>query len=326
MEKNMETELVIDAHGLTKRFAEQTAVNDIDLHVERGKIFGFIGPSGCGKTTTIRMLVGTSQPTEGEAIVLGERPYKFSRANRVRIGYMPQHFVLYPQLTVWENLNFAASLYGVSWRRKKRLYELLELVELAGHEKKPVRKISGGMQRRLSLAASLIHEPELVFLDEPTAGIDPLLRQKFWDYFNILKKEEGTTFFVNTQYVGEAANCDRVGLMFEGRLLLDETPKGLRRYAFNGELIRVRAHEAIPYAVIKELEEDQTLIKGDARVLDRASLELLVDEADRALPMIMNWFEGQGVRLEAANEYQPPYDDVFVKVIEAEQQKQAVLA
>lgn len=320
----MKTDLVIDAQNLTKRFGEQTAVNDIDLHIERGKIFGFIGPSGCGKTTTIRMLVGTSQPSEGHVIVLGEQPYKFSRANRVRVGYMPQHFVLYPQLTVWENLNFAASLYGVSWRRKKRLQELLELVELVGHEKKPVRNISGGMQRRLSLAATLVHKPELLFLDEPTAGIDPLLRQKFWDYFNILKKEEGTTFFINTQYVGEAANCDRVGLMFEGRLLLDETPKGLRRYAFNGELIRVRAKEVIPYAVIKELEQEQDLIKGNARVLDRASLELLVEEADLSLPILMAWFEERGVHLEAANEYQPPYDDVFVKVIESEQQKQAI--
>ncbi|NIP55185.1 MAG: ATP-binding cassette domain-containing protein, partial [candidate division Zixibacteria bacterium] len=141
-------------------------------------------------------------------------------------------------LTVWENMNFAASLYGFPLRRKERLHELLELVELIGHEGKKVRNLSGGMKSRLGLATSIIHRPQLLFLDEPTTGIDPVLRRKFWDYFQQLKRDD-RTLFVTTQYVGEAAYCDYVGVMMDGRLLMVETPEGLRRRALGGEVIHL---------------------------------------------------------------------------------------
>ena len=228
-------EVVVEMRDVTKRFGEVNAVNKVSLDVPQGVIFGFIGPSGCGKTTTVRLLNGNYGATEGTIKVLGQSPDSFKREDQKRIGYMPQLFILYPELTIWENLNFAASIYGYPMDRKERLYELLELVELTGHEKKMARNISGGMQRRLSLASTLIHSPELIFLDEPTAGIDPVLRRKFWDHFQTLK-DQGHTLFVTTQYVGEAAYCDYVGVMRNGELLMVETPEMLRYKALGGEM------------------------------------------------------------------------------------------
>ena len=178
---------VISVQHLTKKFGDEVAVQDVSFDVPRASIFGFIGPSGSGKTTTVRLLTGVYAPTAGEVTVLDCSPAKFSQADRARLGYMPQLFVLYPNLTVWENLNFAASLYGMSLFRGKRLTEALAFVELEEHRSKLARNISGGMLRRLSLAATLVHDPELLFLDEPTAGIDPVLRHKFWDHFRELK-------------------------------------------------------------------------------------------------------------------------------------------
>lgn len=177
--------IVIHAKGLTKQFGHEIAVQDVTFEIPRGKIFGFIGPSGSGKTTTIRLLTGVYQPTAGDVIVLGRRPKEFVAATREKIGYMPQFFVLYQDLSVWENLNFAASIYGMRFRRAERLKQLLDFVELSEHKHKLARNISGGMQRRLSLAATLVHNPELIFLDEPTAGVDPVLRRKFWDHFKL---------------------------------------------------------------------------------------------------------------------------------------------
>ena len=216
---------VIQTHELTKKFGEETAVDSLTMYVPRGSIFVFIGPSECGKTTTVRLLTGVHKPTSGNVTVLGKDPYAFTKSDREKIGYLIQNFVLYPELTVWENLNFAASFYGVSLLgRAKQFNRLLEFVELKDDKGKLASALSGGMKRRLSLASTLVHNPELLFLDEPTAGIDPLLRRKFWDYFKKLQSE-GHTLFVTTQYVGEAAYCDMVGVMYDGRLLMVETPK-----------------------------------------------------------------------------------------------------
>ena len=198
---------VVETQDLTKTFGEDVAVQSLNMQVPRGTIFGFVGPSGCGKTTTVRLLTGFYKPTSGSLSVLGKNPTSFLKSDREKIGYLIQQFVLYPQLTVWENLNFAASFYGVSVFRRRHLNKLLDFVELAGDKHKLARDLSGGMKRRLSLAATLVHKPELLFLDEPTAGIDPILRRKFWDYFKELQAE-GHSLFITTQYVGEAAFCD----------------------------------------------------------------------------------------------------------------------
>lgn len=312
--KELERPQIIKTHELTKVFNGETAVNAVNLEVPEGSIFGFIGPSGSGKTTTVRLLMGLYEPDGGEASVLGTRPDHFSRQDRERIGYLPQLFVLYPDLTVWENMNFAASLYGVSFRRAKRLNELLDLVELRDDKHKLVRNISGGMQRRLSLAATLIHDPDLVFLDEPTAGIDPILRMKFWDYFKQLQSK-GHTLFVTTQYVGEAGYCDFVGVMSEGRLLSVDTPEGLRREAYGGDIIKLGSTERIDYDFRREVQELPDLKSKILNATDY-ELQLLVDDAATATPYLVEYFRDRRKEVNAVEQYLPSYDDVFVKLIE----------
>ncbi|HLF75336.1 MAG TPA: ABC transporter ATP-binding protein [Anaerolineales bacterium] len=307
---------VIHTNDLTKRFGEQAAVDSVELHVPRGSIFGFIGPSGCGKTTTVRLLTGIHKPTSGAVEVLGKNPARFTKADRERIGYLIQQFVLYPELTVWENLNFAASFYGVGLMRGKHLRHLLEFVELAEEEGKLAGNLSGGMKRRLSLAATLVHNPELLFLDEPTAGIDPILRRKFWDYFKELQAE-GHTLFITTQYVGEAAYCDLVGVMYEGRLLMTETPEGLRRKAYGGDLVGIRTTESIRYEQSRQLES-QPFAHGKVRVVNDQEVEMIVDEASTAIPLLMEWSQAQRLTVETIEPKSPPFDDVFIRIIEKE--------
>ncbi|MFN2276171.1 MAG: ABC transporter ATP-binding protein [Candidatus Promineifilaceae bacterium] len=308
---------IIYAHELIKTFNGETAVDKLSLEVEPGVIFGFIGPSGCGKTTSVRMLLGIYAPDSGEVEVLQRPPQQFRRQEQVQIGYMPQQFVLYPELTVWENLEFAALLYGQSLRRKETTPELLELVELTGHEKKKVRDLSGGMQRRLSLAASIVHDPRLLFLDEPTAGIDPVLRRKFWDYFETLK-QNGRTLFVTTQYVGEAAHCDQVGVMLDGRLIVVDSPEGLRRRALGGEIIRLNTASYLPEADFNRLRAQPFVKDGQAVRLRNHEVELVVEDASMALPKLISWCQAEDIEVTSASEYLPVFDDVFVELIKQE--------
>ena len=308
---------VIRTHELSKKFGDSVVVDQVTMMIPRGSIFGFIGPSGCGKTTTMRLLLGIYQATGGAVEVLGRSPERFTTADRQRIGYMPQLFVMYPDLTIWENLNFAASLYGMPLRRHQRLHELLDLVELTGHEHKLARNISGGMRQRLSLAAALVHDPELIFLDEPTAGIDPVLRNKFWEHFEHLKAE-GHTLFVTTQYVGEAAFCDYVGVMSDGRLLMVETPEELRRRALGGDVVTVKPNHILDYQQMSDLRS-QPFVRNRKVSLNRdLSLQIVVEDTATALPAIFSWLDDQGLTVETAEEYNPPFDDVFVMLLEQE--------
>jgi ABC-2 type transport system ATP-binding protein len=312
----MDTQIIY-TKDISKGFDGVTAVHNLNLSVPPGVIFGFIGPSGCGKTTSIRLLLGIYIADSGEIKVFDQSPEKFGRTERAQIGYMPQQFVLYPELTVWENLNFAASLYGVPVRRKARLQELLELVELTGHEKKKVQNLSGGMQRRLSLAASIIHDPQLIFLDEPTAGIDPILRQKFWDYFHELK-ENGRSLFITTQYVGEAAYCDYVGVMANGRLLMVETPANLRRHALGGDIIHLHTANFLTENQFNKLQGQSFVLEGKATRLQNRGIEIVVDDASITLPHLLEWCQAEEISVESASEHIPVFDDVFVQLIKQE--------
>ena len=231
---------------------------------------------------------------------------------------MPQFFVMYPDLSIWENLNFAASIYGYPLRRKKRLMELLDFVELTDHRRKIVRNISGGMQRRLTLAATLIHNPELIFLDEPTAGVDPVLRSKFWEHFHALR-DEGATLFVTTQYVSEANYCDLVGVMGEaGTLLTVDTPDGLRKRAYGGDMVSLRTTQPLSGELEQQLRQ-QPYIRKMMHKSPR-DLRLVVDEAGTATPVILQWAQEHDVNIESIEEFLPPFDDVFVQLVQGGQQ------
>jgi ABC-2 type transport system ATP-binding protein len=311
---------LISATALTKTFGDEAAVRDVTFEVPPGVIFGFIGPSGCGKTTTIRLMTGIYAPTSGTVTVFGQDPQHFSPANRARLGYMPQQFVLYPNLSVWENMNFAASLYGMSWGRGRRLREMLQFVELDEHRHKLARSISGGMQRRLALAATLAHDPQVLFLDEPTAGIDPVLRRKMWDYFGELKGRQ-RTLFVTTQYVGEAAYCDLVGVMSEGRLLMVETPEGLRHRAFGGEAVDMEASRPFDYATVAQVRR-LPFVTGPVQVVGETTLRLVVDDAGTAIPELTEWAQAQNLPLNSIEVYAAPLDDVFVELVGRERNRE----
>ena len=307
---------VIEAQNLTKTFGEDAAVQSLNLQLPRGTILGFVGPSGCGKTTTVRLLTGFYKPTSGTLSVLGKAPTEFSKSDREKIGYLTQQFVLYPDLTVWENLNFAASFYGVGIFRRKRLNKLLDFVELAGDKSKLARDLSGGMKRRLSLAAALVHNPELIFLDEPTAGIDPLLRRKFWDYFKVLQAE-GHTLFITTQYVGEAAYCDLVGVMYGGRLLIIETPDELRRKAYGGNVIGIRTNEEMRFEHRQQLES-LPFVRSKTKIVSDQEIEVIVDDASTAVATLLEWSQAQKLTVAMMEQKSPSFDDVFIRLIETE--------
>lgn len=315
MEAPSNDHLVVNAQALSKSFGAAKVVQNVNFALPRGQILGLIGPSGSGKTTTVRLLVGIYEPTVGHIRVLGARPAKFTARIRERIGYMPQQFALYPELTVWENMNFAASIYGMTVRRDKRLAELLDFVDLGPHKKKLARNLSGGMKRRLSLAATLVHNPELLFLDEPTAGIDPILRRRFWDHFKMLQ-QQGCTLFVTTQYVGEAAYCDNVGVMADGQLLMVESPEGLRRRAFGGEVVDMFTKERLVFKDLQQLSKLPFVQDQVTRLNDEGTgLRLVVNWASTAIPTLLEWCKSEYINIVSIEEYLPPFDDVFVELV-----------
>ena len=236
----------IEAADATHRYPGGDGVAGLDLDIPTGSHLWVHRAVGCGQDRPVRLLAGALRPEQGGVRVLGGDPVRFGSRQRRRLGYMPQLSVLYPELSVEENLRFFASIYGMGRGRRPRIDRMLDLVELTDHRGKQAKALSGGMRRRLSLAASLVHDPEVLFLDEPTAGVDPMLRVALWDLFRDLA-EQGRTAFVATQYVGEAAYCDKVGLLADGGLVAVDTPEGLRRTAFGGDLFDVEL-AAVPAA------------------------------------------------------------------------------
>ena len=308
---------IVEAHGLTKRFGDEVAVDDLTLAVPAGTIFGFIGPSGSGKTTTVRLMTGVQKPTSGDVSVFGVAPAEFTEHERSRIGYMPQLSVLFPHLSIIENLKFVASIYGMPWGRRSRLNQVLDFVELEQDRRKRLRHASGGMQRRLALAAALVNEAQLLFLDEPTTGIDPVLRRKFWDHFESLR-DEGRTLFVTTQYVGEAAYCDRIGVLRNGRLLTVDTPEGLRRQAFGGEVIDLIVTDRIDQDLITAVTQLDDVFHAQRTRVDGRGMRITVDDADPVIPRLQQWLVQRDVHVESIDRYLPPFDDVFVKLVQSE--------
>jgi ABC-2 type transport system ATP-binding protein len=231
-------EPVVITDNLTRRFGDFLAVDHVSFTVNTGEIVGYLGPNGSGKTTIIRMLLGLLEPSEGSASVLGFDAFRQSEQVRARVGYMSQKFALYDDLTVWENLTFYGGVYGI--REKKLIKATLDLVGLAGHEAELARALSAGWRQRLALAIALVHQPRLLFLDEPTSGVDPAARRLFWDLIYSLAAQ-GVTVFVTTHYMDEAEYCGRVGIMRDGKLLAMDTPAELKRTVIPGDVWELHA-------------------------------------------------------------------------------------
>lgn len=227
---------VIRVENLTRRFGDFTAVDHINFEVNEGEVVGYLGPNGSGKTTTIRMLLGLLEPTEGQATVLGFDAFRQSEEVRARVGYMSQKFAIYDDLTVLENLTFYGGVYGIT--DKARIKRTLGLVGLIGHDSTLTRSLSAGWRQRLALGIALVHEPKLLFLDEPTSGVDPTARRAFWDLIYELA-ESGVTILVTTHYMDEAEYCERVGIMRDGKLLAMDTPSKLKETIITGDVWEV---------------------------------------------------------------------------------------
>ncbi|MBK9007281.1 MAG: ABC transporter ATP-binding protein [Anaerolineae bacterium] len=232
------SEAVIQVKNLTRRFGEFVAVDHVNFEVGAGEVVGYLGPNGSGKTTTIRMLLGLLEPSDGSATVLGFDAFKQSEQVRARAGYMSQKFAIYDDLTVLENLTFYGGVYGI--RDKARIARTLELVGLRGHDSTLTRSLSAGWRQRVALGIALVHEPKLLFLDEPTSGVDPTARRAFWDLIYELA-ENGVTILVTTHYMDEAEYCERVGIMRDGKLLAMDTPSNLKKNIIAGDVWEVYA-------------------------------------------------------------------------------------
>jgi ABC-2 type transport system ATP-binding protein len=232
------SEPVISVENLTRRFGDFVAVDHVSFEVGHGEVVGYLGPNGSGKTTTIRLLLGLLKPSAGKATVLGYDAYRQSEEVRSRSGYMSQKFALYDDLTTLENLTFYGGVYGIT--DKARIAHTLEQVGLCGHDNTLTRSLSAGWRQRLALAIALVHEPKLLFLDEPTSGVDPTARRAFWDLIYELA-ESGVTILVTTHYMDEAEYCERVGVMRDGKLLAMDTPTNLKTRVIQGDVWEVYA-------------------------------------------------------------------------------------
>jgi ABC-2 type transport system ATP-binding protein len=302
---------VVAMVDVSRTFGDRVVVRNLDLAIERGSILGVIGPSGSGKTTTVRMLTGALKPTSGDIRVLGEQPENFKRETRERIGYMPQLFTLYPDLTARENVDFVGSLFGMLWpRRRRRTRQVLELLELWDARGRRASNMSGGMQRRLELACALVHEPVLLFLDEPTAGIDPLLRAKVWDELHRLR-DDGRTIVVTTQYVGDAEDCDQVALIAEGGLVALGTPDQLRQQALGGDAVLVETAALFDSSTLDN-------VPGVIAITQRGPREITatVEDSAVALPVLVEAVRAANGEVVAAQELRPTFDEIFAILVE----------
>lgn len=306
-------EYAIEAKGLTKVFGSVVAVSGVDLLVRRGEIFGLLGPNGAGKTTTIRMILGLIRPTKGSVKIFGI-PVEDRREEVLKVtGYMPQRFSLYEDLTVEENLLLYGRLYGLGRREvKRRVREMLEEFMLEEFKYRLAGKLSGGTKQRLALAVALIHNPRLLVVDEPTAGVDPPIRRYFWDYFRRLRKE-GITILLTTHYMDEAEHCDRLALMNRGKIVAEGSPVEIKRFAFKGEIVEVIVNGEGVSEALNELSEVKEVLE-DSKDGALIRLRLLVEDASQDLLRITKALERRGFKVYRASQVFVSLEDAFIKL------------
>jgi ABC-2 type transport system ATP-binding protein len=294
---------------MVKRFGSFIAVDRINLEVRKGEVFGFLGPNGAGKSTTIRMLCGLLKPTSGHAQVAGFDVSQKPESVRQNIGYMSQKFSLYNDLTVIENLRLFAGLYSVpSKELQGRIEWALTMANLKGQENLITGTLPGGWKQRLALGCAVLHKPPVIFLDEPTSGVDPITRRQFWDLIHQMA-EEGVTVFVTTHYMEEAEYCNRLALIFRGKIVALGTPSELKRDSMKGELLVVEC--ARLGDAVEALQSAPGVI--DAAVFGNA-LHLVVGDAALAEPELKSYLAQHGITVSRMEKIRPSLEDVFVSL------------
>ncbi len=304
------TDSIIQTTGLTKSFKKTLAVDALDLTISNGELFGLVGPDGAGKTTTLRLLAGLLTLSDGEATVTGYDLRKESESIKKHIGYMAQQFSLYAELSVLENLQFFAEIYDVPKEEMaERTEKLLQFARLTEFKDRRAAHLSGGMQKKLALACTLIHEPKILLLDEPTTGVDPISRREFWDILTNLHLN-GTTIIVSTPYMDEADRCSRVGLIYAGQLVICDSPRQIKK-ELPGEMVEF---------LTDEWQKAKTLVEKLPGVLEAQTygeaLHLLVDDGNKRLAQITETLTKKGIKFRGARVAPVRMEEAFISLIQ----------
>jgi ABC-2 type transport system ATP-binding protein len=311
---------VIVTEDLTRRFKAVHAVEKLNLSVRRGEIFGLVGPDGAGKTTTIRMLCAIMDPTEGVARIAGFDSVREPEQIKRRIGYMAQRFNLYGDLSVVENLDFFADVFQVRGReRRERKERLLQFARLTEFRKRRAAHLSGGMQKKLALACTLIHQPEIIFLDEPTTGVDPVSRREFWDILTELHLQ-GITIFVSTPYMDEAERCSRVGLMYKGRMIVCDVPDRIKGLV-TGDLVELRTTD------LRRAEAVVAALQGVLEVQTYGDLlHIFLDNVDERRERLLSDLRAANIQVIGLRQIRPRMEEAFVSLVRKQMEETGNLA
>ena len=305
----------IIVEGLTKHFGEFVAVDHINFSVEEGEIFGWLGPNGAGKTTTIRMLLGLMKPTSGRMSVLGYDPSRETKAMQAQVGYMSQQFTLYNELTARENIRFYGRVYGLSPAElNQRQDELLHMAGLEGRANVLTGSLSGGWKQRLALGCAIVHKPRVVFLDEPTAGVDPISRREFWELIYTMAKQ-GVTILVTTHYMDEAELCQRVGFISQGKLVALDSPARLKQTQMHGRVLEISS--PTPDRVItalKSAQQNQTM-PLDEVALYGAQIHAVIPDAEQHRDTVRKILEAEAIPVTSLKWIEPTLEDVFISAV-----------
>lgn len=302
-------EIAVEVKDLRRVFGNFIAVDNISLRVAKGEIFGFLGPNGAGKSTTIRMLCGLLMPSGGSGVVGGHDVIKESETIKKRIGYMSQKFSLYDDLTVEENINFFAGVYGVPKNKRNARKEwVLEMAGIQDRRDALTVTLPGGFKQRLALGCAIMHEPPIIFLDEPTSGVDPISRRNFWNLIHTMS-QAGTTIFVTTHYMDEADYCDRLALIYRGKIIAEGTPTELKHTYMQRSVIEIEVAQLIPALDLLHKQGVEAAIFG-------AGLHVTVDNTTVSIPDLKTLLEKSGVTVHRIEQVVPSLEDVFVTLIE----------
>ena len=314
----MPSEIAVKIKDLVKCFGSFTAVDQVNMEVRKGEIFGFLGPNGAGKSTTIRIMCGLLEPTSGQATVGGRDVAKEAEAIKAHIGYMSQKFSLYDDLKVEENIDFFSGIYGVpDAKRAERKAYVLKMAGIADRRSTMTRLLPGGLKQRLALGCAILHEPPILFLDEPTSGVDPIARRNFWDLIYQLSAA-GQTIFVSTHYMDEAEYCHRLALMYRGKVIALGTPDELKESLRSHHILHLEVSDVL--GSMKVLEKLEGI--ADVAVFG-GGLHVTVQDAGKSMPQIRKALEAEGVQVPELERITPSMEDVFVAMIEEEERKAA---
>jgi ABC-2 type transport system ATP-binding protein len=308
----------IEARNLNKNFDGQDAVHNLSLHVKEGEIYGLVGPDGAGKTTTMRLLCGALLPTSGQIYIGGYLMSNKPEKGRAEIGYLPQRFSLYEELTVIENLRFFAEVRGVASERwHRRSQEILEFVGLAEFSDRRAGKLSGGMKQKLGLAAALVHQPKILLLDEPTTGVDPVTRQDFWQLIIKLSLEEQVAVLVTTPYMDEASRCTRLGFMREGEIMVEGSPPELRA-PLKGRILML---QGTPLPLLRDIAKENKYVEDALMFGDRIHLRIKEGMRRREIFKLKRAIHKAGGQVSQLQPIPPLMEDVFISFTQTERKK-----